>query len=458
MKNTGKKMIKGYAEGGTVETNLLDVYQSTLGRAPDEEGLRYWQGQLDSGATIESVTDSMNSSEEAGTYRAGLAEDAADQQQYVTDVTAGQKDLILKANTDPGSLVEQTGVATTTMTPDQLVSSAVGQVAAPQSVEASSVNNVSKADTIVASDASTMEAALSSAEAEGIIDSTEAAFGAPTADATVRGQLTKLMQDFEGGDTPVWASGAMRQAMGVMQARGMGASSIAGAAVVRSAMESAIGIASADAATTAQFEMQNLSNEQQTSLFKTQQRLSSLFTDQAAKNASLQFNATSENQTTQFFANLQSTASQFNAAQVNAIMQFNAGEANAAKQYNATLQAQSAQFNAENSLVISQANAQWRQTASTADTLAQNMSNLEYTKEINSVNQNALDQIWQRESDIMDYAFTADQNSQDRATSILLAKMSDEAQTSTLKLQQDMADDTARGTFIATIASGLLFG
>ena len=47
-----------------------------------------------------------------------------------------------------------------------------------------------------------------------------------------------------------------------MQARGMGASSIAGQALVQAALESALPIASADAQTQASFEAQNLSNRQ----------------------------------------------------------------------------------------------------------------------------------------------------------------------------------------------------
>ena len=64
--------------------------------------------------------------------------------------------------------------------------------------------------------------------------------------------------------------------------------------------------------------MANLSNRQQTELFKAQQRTQALFTDQAAENAARQFNASSQNQVDQFFANLSSQVSQFNATQQNA--------------------------------------------------------------------------------------------------------------------------------------------
>ena len=83
--------------------------------------------------------------------------------------------------------------------------------------------------------------------------------------------------------------------------------------------------------------MANISNQQQTELFKAQQRAQSLFTDQAAENAARQFNASSQNQVDQFYANLGSQVSQFNATQQNAQSQFNAGQANTVERFNAEL-------------------------------------------------------------------------------------------------------------------------
>ena len=100
----------------------------------------------------------------------------------------------------------------------------------------------------------------------------EAATATPSKQATVAGQLDNLMTQFEGGETPAWAAGAMRAATAAMSARGLGASSLAGQAVVQAAMESALPIAQADAQITAQFEGQNLSNRQQRAMLAAQQR------------------------------------------------------------------------------------------------------------------------------------------------------------------------------------------
>lgn len=99
-----------------------------------------------------------------------------------------------------------------------------------------------------------------------------AATGAPSSDATVQGQLTQLMADFEGNDPPAWAAGAMRAATSIMAGRGLAASSMAGQAVVQAAMESALPIAMQDAQTIASFEAQGLSNRQQAAMFNAEQR------------------------------------------------------------------------------------------------------------------------------------------------------------------------------------------
>ena len=100
----------------------------------------------------------------------------------------------------------------------------------------------------------------------------QAAQASPSDKATVQGQLNSLMQDFDGKNPPAWAAGALRNATAQMAARGLGASSLAGQAIVQAAMESALPIAQADASTQAQFEAQNLSNRQQRAILAAQQR------------------------------------------------------------------------------------------------------------------------------------------------------------------------------------------
>ena len=402
--------------------------------------------------------------------------------------------------------------------------------------------------------------AVDATKVEQINSQLQAAEATPSKQATVQGQLEGLMTQFEGGNVPAWAAGAMRSATAALAARGLGASSLAGQAVVQAAMESALPIAQMDAQTRAQFEAQNLSNrqqtammaaqqraaflqlefdqefqtrvqnsariadianmnftaeqqvalensrianttnlqnlnnrqakvmaeaaalanldmanlnnrqqaavqnaqnflqmdltnlnnEQQTALFKSQQNIQALFTDQAAQNAAQQFNAASENQTNQFFSSLDAQVSQFNVAQKNAAEQFNVDSVNAMSRFNEEVKQQRDLFNAQNGLVVAQANAQWRQNIATLNTAAQNQSNMEFARTINALTSTNLDNIWQRERDIMSYAFTQSESAKDRAMNILLADKNLDS------YREKMASDEKNAMF--AVGAKLLFG
>ena len=109
-------------------------------------------------------------------------------------------------------------------------------------------------------------------KARAFTEQVEAATSTPTDQATVAGQLASLTANFDATNPPAWAAGAIRGVNAVMQQRGLGASSIAGQALVQAAMESALPIAQADANTVRTFELQNLSNRQQRAILAAQQR------------------------------------------------------------------------------------------------------------------------------------------------------------------------------------------
>ena len=199
-----------------------------------------------------------------------------------------------------------------------------------------------------------------------------------------------------------------------------------------------------------QMDMANLNNRQQTEIFKAQTVTNSILSDTAAANANAQFNASSENQLNQFYATMEAQVSQFNAAQTNAMAQFNAGEANAVKKFNSELQSGREQFNAKMSAQIAQANAKWRQDCETVNTAAQNKSNAQYAKDVNGLTNKSIDEIWQRERDLMNYAFNSSESAKDRILSIMLGDKELEA----VKLQLDASNDDA---FTENIMS-LMFG
>ena len=461
------------------------------------------------------------------------------QSNMATASDAGQMTNIKKAATGVGTEVNklsaQTGDKPGAITDQQKTTSAVTALdAATQDIFAPATNEYKRTltkDPITGDFTELVSGSANAVKAAAFTETIQASTATPTAKATVAGQLAILMADFEGGETPAWAAGSMRAATAAMIQRGLGASSMAGQAIIQATMEAALPIAMADAQTQASFEAQNLSNrqargmlaaqqraafmgqefdqafqarvqnaakisdianmnftadqtiqlensrnaqtlsltnlsnsqamvmaeaaalagldtqnlnnrqqaavqnasnflqvdmtnltnKQQTAMFKTQQNVQALFTDQAAENASKQFNASSTNQTNQFFANLATQTSQFNAAQTNAMDQFNLNAVNGLREFNANIQQQRDMFNAQNGLVIAQANAKWRQDLTTMNNATQNESNMDFAQTINALTGKNIDAIWQRERDLMDQAYKVNESKLDRVVSVLIA-------------------------------------
>lgn len=200
-----------------------------------------------------------------------------------------------------------------------------------------------------------------------------------------------------------------------------------------------------------EMDLTNTTNEQILASFKAKAAQDALLSDQAAVNAALQFNAKESNQTDQFFAGLAESISRFNADQANSREKFNVGEENAAEQFNATLKAQREQFNANNSLVIAQANAKWRQDISLANTAAQNEANMNDAKNATSLTASAMDALWQRERDLMSFAFTSSESALDRKVQLMVADKSVQI----AKMEENANEKQGIGNLVGTILGGL---
>jgi hypothetical protein len=451
-----------------------------------------------------------------------------------TTVTQNVKKVVKGTDTIQGEVSSDATVDAASMSPEelaqldlkatQLAEAQKVAVVPPRTIEAGEMISGSAVDMAKVNEALDIQAAVAD----------------PTKQATVQGQMEGLMTQFEGKEPPAWAAGALRNATAQMAARGLGASSMAGQALVQAAMESALPIAMQDAQTFAKFESQNLSNRQQTAMFAAEQRanflgmeftqnfqtrvanaakisdvanmnftaeqqvalenarmaqtvditnlnavnakmmadaaamsqldmqnlnnrqqaavtnaqsflamdmknmdmaqqtelfksqsvINAILSDQAAKNAAKQFNASSENQTNQFFESMKTQ-----------IQQFNAG-----------MDVQRDQFNAQNALVVAQANAQWRQNATTLNTAAQNEANMADALAANNLTQSTMDVIWQRERDIMDYAFRMSESSTDRALSVFLA----DKQVDLAEWQSSQASKDSTKTALGFIAGKII--
>jgi hypothetical protein len=99
-----------------------------------------------------------------------------------------------------------------------------------------------------------------------------AAQGTVTEDMTTTGQLNKLMTSFDAGAPPPWAAASIRSVTAQLAARGLGASSLAGQAIIQATLESAVPIANADAKIYADMGLVNLSNRQAIAIETAKQR------------------------------------------------------------------------------------------------------------------------------------------------------------------------------------------
>lgn len=151
---------------------------------------------------------------------------------------------------------------------ESTIQAAKGTVGSDELVNAKDIVAAATAVTAVAATMDQLNADAVANAAQGSFSQTalaSAAIGSVPPSSTVQGQMDSLMQQFDDG-TPAWAAGAMRAANSAMASRGLGGSSMAGAAIVQAVMESAIPIAAQDAQTFAQMNMANLNNQQQVAL------------------------------------------------------------------------------------------------------------------------------------------------------------------------------------------------
>ena len=257
---------------------------------------------------------------------------------------------------------------------------------------------------------------------------------------------------------------SVRKVNAIMNQRGLGASSMASAAITNAIYESAIPIATQDAKTYSAIDLSNLNNRQQAALqnatvyaamdkanldarmtaavqnSKTflqtdltnmteqnklnsldfQARMQDLLADQAAVNAAEQFNAKSNTQVMEFFAELGTQIENANKTREAAMQQFNVSEENAIGKFNSQLEDTRDKFNSQMSTQISQANASWRRNINTANTELANETNRINAQNLLSLNQAAHDQLWQRYRDEANWVVSTAENGLDRAHKVAL--------------------------------------
>lgn len=233
--------------------------------------------------------------------------------------------------------------------------------------------------------------------------------------ATVQGQLGNLYANMQPGQIPVWAQAAVNTVNEVMAARGLKAnSSISATALYGAVQNSAIHIAAADASTYFQADLATYNAKQQTNLQNLQNRQQAMLSDQAAENASKQFNAASEQQVQQFMASLVATINNQNADRIQAMNIANQNADLAAQTFNSQQTFARQQFNAQNQFAIDQSNVLWRRELNTANTAAVNAANQFNVQNAFNLSTTAMNNLWQQLRDEASWAYEAAENQKDR--------------------------------------------
>ena len=318
---------------------------------------------------------------------------------------------------------------------------------------------------------------------------------------TVQYQLGELMSSLEEGKPmPPWASPQVRKVNAIMQARGLGSSSMASSAITQSLMEAGVQIASADANKYSAIQLQNLNNKQQAALQNAatyaamdkanlnarlqaavtnaqaflsidlknldnekksntltyQSLVAGLFQDAKQENARLQFNAKNELQVEEFFAELGVQVETANANRVTSINQFNVSQENAMLQYSTTLRDSRDKFNSQMRFAIDQSNAVWRRSINTANTTAANEDNrIDVQNEYNA-NMTALNNMWQLYRDNASWNFQKSENAINREHDLGVIAM-EFANTLQLYDKQQKAEmSKAAGKFFTNFIEDLL--
>ena len=258
------------ASGNAVSGTMTQQQQLTPGQLAERE-------REDGGGQTAKVVEGVRGTAPTVSKASDTDTDATDANIIATDDLRMAQDDVKEDVIDK----QKTAKLTTTKDSDSMVTAAESD----KDVEGNVKTSVSSLDAAQGTaikvdapaarqiqDGEIIDGVADAAKAAKFTEQIQAAEATPTKQATVKGQLAELMQDFEGGETPAWAAGAMRAATSAMAARGLGSSSMAGQAIIQAAMESSLPIAMADAQTVAGFEMANLSNRQQRSMLAAQQR------------------------------------------------------------------------------------------------------------------------------------------------------------------------------------------
>jgi len=250
---------RSYAVGGAVEPTNPTATMGTAATTAVTSGMT--PAATQAGATTAAAPTT------AVTSTGVSAPDAVTEEKITADAAQAKlAESLTGVSAQQGTVSEQAQAQAATVVPTE---TAVGKEQAAQGVATQVVapqkRTVQEGELVSGSavDQTAVEAALAK---------TQAAQGTVTEEMTTQGQLNKLLTNFDAGNPPPWAAASMRGVTAQLAARGLGASSMAGQALVQATLEAALPIAATDAKVFETMGLQNLSNRQQTAMVLGEQR------------------------------------------------------------------------------------------------------------------------------------------------------------------------------------------
>ena len=202
-----------------------------------------------------------------------------------------------------------------------------------------------------------------------------------------------------------------------------------------------------------------LSNRQQAQTLTFQAKQQALLSDQAAVNASRQFNASSQNQVEQFFQSLGSQVANNNINRQQAQREFIYNQGVAIDSFNSKLVDARDKFNTEMALQVQQSNAAWRRSINTRNNEMYNRAAEIDVQRKYGLTAAAQANLWQQYRDEASHALYQTENQNQRNHQLVVAAMDRDFQQS--MYDQRVSDQTlaAVGNVVyRDVISGLLTG
>lgn len=190
------------------------------------------------------------------------------------DTAQGKVETALsKVAAETGTVSDKAQVSAVSMKPEETVLSGV------EAAQGAATKVVAPTDRKLETGELVTGSAVDMARVEDTLAKAKAAEGTVTEEMTTQGQLNKLLTDFDAKAPPPWASASIRAVTAQLAARGLGASSLAGQAVIQATLEAGLPIAQADAKVFENMGLVNLSNRQATAILVAEQRAAFLKQD-----------------------------------------------------------------------------------------------------------------------------------------------------------------------------------